>query len=64
MGGGRHLLLRCALWSCLRLRPLPELFPRDDHVLALENYVDQKGCPCDREAAKASVYGSPRPLPI
>lgn len=64
MGRGHHFLLCCALWSCLRLHTLPDVFPRDDRVLAVENYVDQKSSPRDREATKASVYGSPRPLPI
>ena len=64
MDGSCCLLLRCALWSRVRLRPLSDVFPRDDHVLAFENHVDQEGRPCDREAAETSVYGSPRPLPL
>ena len=64
MGRGRHLLLRRTLWGCLRLHSLPDVFPRDDHILAVENHVDQKGSPCDRETTETSVYGSPRPLPI
>ena len=64
MGRGHHLLFCRTLWSCLRLHSLPGMFPRNHRILAIENDVDQEGSPCDREAAEASVYGSPRPLPV
>ena len=64
MDGGRYLLLRRPLWSRLCLHPLSDVFPRNNHILAVEDHVDQEGGACDREATKASVYGSPRPLPV
>ena len=64
MDGGRYILLRRTLWSRMRLRPLSGMFPQDNRMLVIENHVDQEGSSCDREAAKTSVYGSPRPLPV
>ena len=64
MDRGRYFLLCRTFRSHLCLRPLSVVFSRNDRILAVENYLDQEGGSCDREATKTSVYGSPRTLPV